>query len=361
MKASLLIVSSLAILLIGFISWCFYSSGTKPVHRRSLEVSNALKAQINLEVQRYSDFELNDSMPPWTLIHGMIGRSHDFRIRTSSGPKLCSDVLLDELTAHPKYKRSRLVTHPTYGYVFSHGRDGTPMEFEDHQSDFVSAFLSCGVDLNRRIVIDDHAPNIRLSDIWDTELLGTSGFTDVSWTVWALLMSSPDRTWTNRFGERYSLDTLVRQHLANEEQGVACFGTHWRMGLAQVVLLGRQHLSPETYRLAENRLAELVAVERNVTASGMFGGADSRLPPSEGNQDAALLLYQGHTLEWLMVAFQCCSEISAFDDAQQWVNSGATALQHLLGSRNCSDMNYGSYSHAINGLRAFLHNSDGVE
>ena len=331
-----------------------------------LERVKAVRRQnVSAIPDRIADYDrqpVSAASAPWVIFHGMLGHGGEFRLdRPSGGQVSCLEWTLCELTRGGTYKGISILAKAPWGYSFTHGpTPALQMEFEDHYCQFLYIMLACGIDPDStRICVPGGAGNISIRTLVKSEQSRCDRTIDVSWAIPVFIRWGGSSTWGNRFGETFDIDGLVRQHLRHESACVACFGTHWRLGLAIAVRDARDRLTRDTRRRADLRLQELIKEARDsMSSSGQFrlewgvfpampqGATATTLPPLP-TDSGALLSHQGHMVEWLMVALS--------DDQllrEEWPHR---AVQRLLNElpQIAATMNYGGYSHCIHALRLY--------
>ncbi|HZL36439.1 MAG TPA: hypothetical protein VFC78_14055 [Tepidisphaeraceae bacterium] len=307
----------------------------------------------------YERIQPSASQPPWALFHGFLGHIGNYEIIKNGSAYSAEEWLLRESSWERAYGRREIMVQREYGLSFAHAPSPAMVrQYEDHYCQFLYMLSETGMDPAHVIL---HVPpagrSSLLSSMVADEQRFCHGLLDVSWAL-PVFIRWGHPTWKNRFGEDFDLDRLLRQHLDREDRCVACFGTHWRMGLAIAVREGGAEISGETMRRARGRLREAIqeAKASQDTASGQFRlewGVFPKRPANAGNlpalptDDGALISHQGHMLEWLMVALSD-QELAS----EKWPRQAAHSLLEKLKNLP-ADMNYGGYSHAVHALRLY--------
>jgi hypothetical protein len=317
-------------------------------------------ARADDAIARYDATSVKTSDTPWTLFHGLLGHHGDFQLddstRNTLGEKIsCEDWLLRQASAKPIYWETPLVIQRDWGVCFTHGNIAVTERFEDHFCQFLFILMNLGVDPDRttvRVPPDGHAYTLR--QMVTDEQKFCNGAMDVSWAL-PLFAQWGTPTWTNKFNEQGDLGSLMTQHLDLEEHCDACFGTHWRMGLAMTLSCAADRLPVDVRQRANNRLLQLLDEAHNGqdSESGRFrleaaaAAIGIRDLSQLSNDRSAVLSHQGHTLEWLMVALP--------DDrlaTEMWPHKGIKFLLDQLQAPTDS-LNYGAYSHCADALRLY--------
>jgi len=303
---------------------------------------------------------------PWVLFHGLVGHGADFEIADADGSgRSCIGWLLEEASWQPRYKGIRIVARGVAGYSFIHAPNPLMrMEFEDHFCQFLFALLLAGADPDKTTIrVPPEGERIPVRRMVADEQSACHGAADVSWAI-TVFAAWGQSAWTNRFGEPFTLERMLLQHLDREKYSPACFGTHWRMALALAVRDLRGRVGKDVMRRAEARLAEAVDEARSaLDAEGQFRlewGVYPQTPPGfqpphPMPQDADILLsHQAHMIEWLMVALP--DNTLATED---WIHRAVARLCATLGSRT-EPVNYGAHSHCAHALRLYRQRVGGL-
>ena len=321
-------------------------------------------ASMGGHLSEYDNLKMTTSSKPWDLFHGLLGRLSDYDIETVDGQRQsCSDWLLRTATWQSHSDRVPLIVLRKEGYFFTHGPILPPtMEYEDHAGQFLYILSECGYDLyNTTFNAPPKGTARPLKDILDAELKWLHGLTDVSWLLPVILEWSENSSWVNKFHISMNFDSLFLQHLTRREHCKTCFGTHWHMGLALGLEYAGKKVSPEIRSKARKLLGE--AVDRAHAAldeSGQFklDWTDylSKVSPSDYSNTSsesdsrhldALLLHQGHMLEWLMIALSD-EEIAG----EEWPHLAVRCLLEQLSDRE-EGIHYGIHSHCAHALRIY--------
>ncbi|MBX3376077.1 MAG: hypothetical protein KF678_03635 [Phycisphaeraceae bacterium] len=275
----------------------------------------------------------------------------DFEIKTASGPRSCRVWLLEQATWQPVFNGASIaaIRHGQPAFL-GDVEPGRPPGLEGHFCQWLfilSRIYPDAAPLTVRLPPD--GARLTLLDLVHGAQSLCHGASDLSWAL-PVFCRWGRGTWTNRFGKRYTLDSLAETHLRQEDVSTACFGTHWRMGIACSVAESADRFSRSTRRQLRDSLRRLIEEARDLcNPDGRF-----RLEPSPpgGPPFEAVVSFQAHTLEWLMVALPAEAVRS-----EPWVNQAIARLLADIGSPN--HLTYGTRCHAATALRAYLSKTDG--
>lgn len=220
-----------------------------------------------------------------------------------------------------------------------------------HIDDLLSACAEIGLPLSSPVKAADCDGTIL--DLLHDSVLRFQWDQELEWTLDAFARYlPPNRTWVNRFGERFSFDKCCRRLLEQPIGRGACYGTHTPYTLAVVLACDEQIriLSEECRMAVQQRLEQVATMLHNSQrpngawdsswASGM------RAQNSHEDSQWVELTVTGHMLEWLAYAPASCCFTP--DDVRRAVEY----LHHHI--QSCSDhaqsLYYLPHSHAVRGM-----------
>lgn len=367
---TLWIVSSLAAAML--IAGIFGSWGRlSPSHRRVCLDPAAARAvrelidwnlgRIPQVIEVFERRRLTTEDSPWTLYHGLLGRGRDYHIATNSGSEVsCMDWLLRQASWRSLFEGTNLVRKGREGFSFvANDCPGADGRFEGHLCQWLWVLSECGLEPDRvEVRTPPDGEVVTLQDLLETSEAQINEYSDLSWALPVLARWARKSEWRNSFGDPYSLDKLVRQHLDREDSCGACFGTHWRMGLAEGVVLAGDAVSPESRERARLRLRQAVHQARLSQAeTGQFvlkWGVYPAMPEVSGqvpelpSEETDLIAHQGHMLAWLMAALSDDELAEA-----EWPSRAARWLVDRL-LADTQHVRYGAHAHAIHALRLYV-------
>jgi hypothetical protein len=241
-------------------------------------------------------------------VHGREGKfsdpafaSGDAIIKLLTDQKASTDYF-----GHPALIRTRHgIRFPTNPFDPSRPLEGAN-ENEFHRDQCLSAFGELGIPLSFPLAVDGQAYELRevLRDSIANFFLAQR---ELNWTALAyILYLPPEKTWVNRYGERFSFDDLTEELLRRPLDQAACAGTH--LTLALTMLERADELTPiltETIRvrLRQRLRRDVEAAVRNQQADGHWSFSwHAELVQQGPDEDPidARVLASGHVMEWTM-------------------------------------------------------------
>jgi hypothetical protein len=173
---------------------------------------------------------------------------------------------------------------------------------------------------------------------------------ELGWTI-VLLASYKglDLTWTNMYGEKVSLEDLIRYELDGSVEQAPCGGTHRLFGLTWVYNLHLQKggKNEGLWKDIGDKLAKYKELARKYrNADGSLSTNWFREPGNASAKDARIST-TGHTLEWLALA------LTDDEIKKPWVEEAANALALTVLDLKDQPIDGGALYHAVHGLQMY--------
>jgi hypothetical protein len=281
----------------------------QPVVQASLEVSPEDWEWIRRQMQPLERVQSSVSLGLHLLrVHGRAGKFADPVF--SSGDAIIK-LLTDQKASTDYFGRPALIRtrhgirFPTNPYDPSRPGIGES-EKESHRDQCLSAFGELGIPLSFPLTVDGQPYELRdvLRDSIANFYLSQR---ELNWTALAyILYLPPEKTWVNRYGERFSFDDLAEELLRRPLDQAACAGTHLTITLTMLERADELTpilTEPIRARLHERLRRDVEAAVRNQQADGHWSLA-WHVGPGQPNADegspAARLLASSHVMEWMM-------------------------------------------------------------
>jgi len=257
--------------------------------------------QIDRILVRFDDVVLTSATPANDLVHALYAHGADYVILHEDRPISCVEWLVKQATVRDAADGRPIVDAGLSGWRFRRGTpQGESNTAEAHFAQFLFYLGVAGVDPNTTIVSLPDGAAVPLSDFVESLQAGIGEGIDLSYAMPALAMLSDEDSWVTRFGDRWTLDRLIRVHLDQEGTSDFCGGAHWSLALA---IAATSQSSPTTGQStsdrATRRLGELVAdALEHVDAAGWFEVPfpDPTLP--------IRFSYLAHVIEWIVFGIE---------------------------------------------------------
>jgi hypothetical protein len=179
-------------------------------------------------------------------------------------------------------------------------------EKEFHRDQCLSAFGELGIPLSFPATVDGGSYELR-DVLRDSIANFYMGQRELNWTAMAyILYLPPEKTWVNRYGERFSFDDLAEELFRRPLEQASCAGTHLTFTLTMLERADELIpilTDPVRVRLRERLKRDVDAAVRNQQADGHWS-LSWHVEPARQNADhdspLTRLLATGHLMEWMM-------------------------------------------------------------
>jgi hypothetical protein len=212
---------------------------------------------------------------------------------------------------------------------------------EMHIGQFMLYLQQVGVDLRSREVMIGGKP-VTLQALLSRQVADAVPWGENDWLIPAAVLSMRDgETYPSR--DREEVRELLRGHLQSDPSTRPCGGLHWWSALVVVRNFGGSAFGPEVVNEVASRLEG--HREAVLASIGVDGGVSSQTPGDE----TYMLVLQGHTAEFLMMA-------AARDNS--WKDERLHRIMRRLivmcGSEITDQTPLGPRAHAAHALRLYI-------
>jgi len=306
---------------------------------------------VELAIKVVKSCRLTTRNTPWQIMHGVLLCGPSFEIsHVESGKRLNAlEYVFDQTTY-----RNLAVTKPfivSYGGA-PHILRGDPWETEDHDWQYLYICSQARVPLDFPIVTSNGQQYV-MNDLLEDSMEEMHPHSMCVWAVPAFAQYiGPRKTWTNKYGQRMNLESLVDVMLHRAE-GIAfgtCHGTHLAYALAYALQAHRAAGGRDTRtwnECAEHVRTLLRVAQENQNPDGSFWyqwQEESRpLPDPEEVVDVT-----GHMLEWISVS------ATEHGTEAPWIRHAADVTARSILTIIDKQPRYGALAHAARGLDLYL-------
>lgn len=232
-----------------------------------------------------------DLLRPWSIMHGLIAFGRDSQVH-SAGQRVNA---VEYLCANGPGNGLRLL-HLHEGEL----RTGEGKGLQGHSCQLLAILAQANVPVTQSITIE--GKSFTVANLIEHEQRNCRSGAELTFKLIAFAhYLEPDATWTNDQGERWDIQRLIREELAQTVQEGACGGTHRLMAYSFALLqLERRDLQPAGEWLKAARLLDGFE-QRAYKLQNPNGGFSTEFFDGPGNDaDPMKQLYStGHILEWL--------------------------------------------------------------
>jgi hypothetical protein len=288
-----------------------------------------------------------DMHTPWQVIHGLLAYRQDFQLKTKEGAKKIN--ALEWASSGVTFQGESLFQKTPYG-----GRAHPFIQaywFEGHPTQFMAYLTMCRLPTSHQFKTAA-GEVVTVQDIINNAKMEVTRAPDVemTWTLWALShYLEPSAQWTNKNGEAWSIEELVRLELRNTIYDGPCGGTHSLFATAYARNAYMQTKQPlrGTWLEADQKIQRFIAEARALQNSD--GSFSKHFFKGRGHSDDfnTRITSSGHMIEWLMVALPQ-SRLS-----EPWIQNGIRCLAQDLIDNRLVNAECGPLYHAVDGLQIY--------
>lgn len=276
---------------------------------------------------------------PWQIMHGVLALGPDFVVK--KGEKTISAVeWLSKSAEHWKT--------PVFE-VTKHGARARPTDvpgvYEGHSDQFLAILAMHDFPPDQTLRAGDDT--VTIADMVKHAQMHVNDRHEPTFTLLALSRYlDRDTRWTNKDGEDWSIDRLVRQQLKMPIAEAPCGGTHalFALAYARNRYLDCGQPAQGIWAEAEQMIAKYVAKARELqNDDGTFSTMFFKGPGHSSDFDTRLRT-SGHMLEWLICA------LPQDELGQDWLRLAIAAVAKDLTEHQHEPVRCASLYHAVHAL-----------
>lgn len=319
--------------------------GPKPIDTEPIkgEVQDIVKKRVEMAIEQVRNRELTTSNGFWTVFHGILGLGPTVPLRNQdTGDKIGA---LDYIGNGGRLRGLQFI--PT-----RHGLDvtmGPTYVGQGHQDQFIAEMAQWGIPRDYRFSVEgrDYTYLDFLQQSKARARTDKAANQELSWAIVVIPQYfGPDHAWTNAFGEKLTVEDLLRYEVDASVETAACGGTHRLFGITWAFHIHLLHGGKLEGIWSE--VPEKIKHHRDLARK--YQNRDGSLStnffkePGNSTDPQARIYATGHMLEWLALA------LSDEDIRQPWVQDTANALALMILEIEASPMEGGALYHAVHGL-----------
>ncbi len=334
--------------LLGFVCWLgigtllFAEEPPLPADGTATQVVDPLDELVDRAIEINSKRYLTVGVhTPWQILHGVLAFRQDFLVKYN-GEKIRA---LDWLAHGATYRGTPLFEATEYG-----GRAQPytePYAFEGHANQFLAILTMSRLPMDFSIRTAS-GQTITIGDMVRHAQMEVDGEDEVTWTLWALAhYLDPDARWTNKYGQRWSIEELVRLQTYAPLREAACGGTHALFALSyarNAYLQTKRRPLRGVWLEADQKIRQYIEAARSLQNPDGSFSSEYFDGPGYSEDFATRLASSGHMLEWLMVA------LPQQRLKEQWVRRGIAAIARDLIEHRKEPVDCGPLYHAVDAL-----------
>lgn len=333
---------------------CFAQEPAVSAAPQRLEVSSVADAQpkaadplieqvneaLHANAQR---FLVANHHSPWQIFHGLLAYRQDFILKVGDQKQSALEWIA---SADPRFDNRPLFLVSAQGVKFHPYT--RPYAFEGHQSQTLALLSESGLPLETTFKASGR--DVTLEQLFQSTMLDVNAREETTWVLWAMInYYDVDKQWTNRWGQPWSMEALVRSEVAAHTPTRPCGGNHNLFALARArdkyVATGRPLRG--TWFEADQKLRQYIELARSMQNSdGTFSSNFYKGPGFTQDMNSRFNT-TGHTMEFLAVALP--------DNRlnEPWVRNAVNMLSRELLQHRRASVDCGPLYHSLNALRIY--------
>ncbi len=295
---------------------------------------------IRLNGQRYLTANYHS---PWQIFHGMLAYRQDFLLKVGEQKMSAIEWIA---TADPRFDNLPLFDVSAEGVKFhTYTR---PYAFEGHPSQTLALLSESRLPVDFKFRASGR--DVTISDLLQSSLRDVNTREETTWVLWALInYYDVDTQWTNRYGQAWNMEALVRNEVAAHTPTRPCGGNHNLFALSRArdkyVATGRPLRG--VWLEADQKIRQYVEYARSMqNADGSFSSNFYKGPGYSADMNTRFNT-TGHTMEFLSVGLP--------DNRlnEPWVRKAVDVLSKELIVHRRASVDCGPLYHSLNALKIY--------
>ncbi len=323
------------------------------VASKTLPVPDLLEQRLDAALKHIRERDLLHSHGFWTVFHGILGCGPGITLldekkneRINAFDFISSGGHIEGIDFRPTLHGVEVITVPGSGFA------------QGHQDQFVAEMVQWAMPLDRKMVVAKKDFTFR--DFCNHSKMQAS-LTRKQELSWAIIIVAEhfgtDHAWTNGFGEKMTLEDIVRYELDQPIESAACGGTHRLFGLTWAYHrhMERGGKKEGVWKDIEAKLSRYKDQAKKMRLSDGSLSTDYFAGIGNNKALAARIGSTGHILEWLALA------MTDEELKQPWVQEVASSLCLMILQNAGSPIDGGGLYHATHGLYMYRARAFGGE
>ncbi|MFQ5732277.1 MAG: hypothetical protein ACE5KM_10020 [Planctomycetaceae bacterium] len=288
---------------------------------------------------------------PWQIMHGILAYRGDYEIRDATGKRRIDAVAW--MSNGPQHNRRDWFLKTRYG-ARPHPYT-TDYIFEGHPNQFLAMMAMAGFPRDHKLKAGK--TTITVQDLVNHAKKEITTQDEVTWSLWALShYLGPDATWTNKYGESWSVEYLASRQTQSPAVKGACGGTHglFALAFARKAYLKTGRPLRGVWLQADVRIKRHVEIARSLqNGDGSFSSQYFQGRGYSRNFETRLST-SGHMLEFLALS------VTDGQLKEDWFRKGVAAVAKDLIDNKYKAAEPGALYHALDGLMIYRQRVTGI-
>lgn len=279
---------------------------------------------------------------PWQIFHGILAKGKDFELKLGEDRVAAIDWIS---TSNPYHAGRPWILKTQHGATFHPYVRGLEMVFQGHPAQGLALITPCNLPPEHEFKLGNGS--VTIADMIQHVMMEVNSQEETTWVLWSLNhYLKTDASWVNKFNQRWSIESLVRNEVTSRVEGAACGGNHRLFALTKArdkLLATGQPLRGAWFEADQRVNRYLQTAQMLQNSDGSF--SSSFYTGGGFSQDLNTRLNTtGHTLEFVATALpeQRLKEL--------WVRKAVAVLAKELIDHRRSPSEPGPLYHSLNAL-----------
>ncbi len=291
---------------------------------------------IDISRRRYLQADVHT---PWQIMHGLLALRQEYRIK-QNGKKV---RVIDWMAKGATYGGEPWFEVTQYGgRAHPYSQDYL---FEGHPNQFLAIISQANLPMDFKIKAGNRT--ITVADLVKHTQMEVNNQEEITWTLWALShYLGHDAHWTNKWGESWSIERLVRIQTGESVYDAACGGTHALFALTCARNVYQKTGQPlrGVWLEADQKIQRYLNAARSLQNSDGTFSSSYFQSSGYGYDFDTRCSTSGHTLEFVTMA------LPQQRLKEQWVRNAVSAVAKGLIDHSSKPIECGALYHALSGL-----------
>lgn len=304
-------------------------------------VADPLMVQVDEAIRVNSQrFLTANYHSPWQIFHGIVAYRKDFQLKVGEQKVSAIEWIA---TAEPKFDNQPLLMLSQQGPKFHPYT--RPYAFEGHPSQSLALLSESHLPVDYQFRVNGKW--VTLGDLLQTTMRDVNTREETTWVLWALInYFKVDATWTNQWGQAWSIETLVQNEVAAHTPTRPCGGNHnlFALSRARDKFLKTGRPLRGVWMEADQKIKQYIEIARSMQNSdGSFSANFYKGPGFERDMNKRFNT-TGHTMEFLAVG------LPQERLQEPWVRNAVNVLSRELITHKKAAVDCGPLYHSLNAL-----------
>ncbi len=304
-------------------------------------VADPLLVQVDEAIRANSQrFLTANYHSPWQIFHGIVAYRKDFQLKVGDQKMPAIEWIA---TAEPRFDNQPLLMMSQQGPKFHPYT--RPYAFEGHPSQSLALLSESHLPVDYQFRVNGKL--VTLGDLLQTTMRDVNTREETTWVLWALInYFKVDATWTNQWGQAWSIETLVQNEVAAHTPTRPCGGNHnlFALSRARDKYLKTGRPLRGVWFEADQKIKQYTEIARSMqNTDGSFSANFYKGPGFERDMNKRFNS-TGHTMEFLSVG------LPQERLNEPWVRNAVNVLSRELITHKKAPVDCGPLYHSLNAL-----------